>query len=146
MARGQRDAEKEQFWRSVMAEQRKSGLNVRAFCRRESVAEPSFYAWRRELERRDGQSRQASPRPVRLAKQARQAAKHSRTLVPVEVVDPAKIRPAAEQDTATPNVEIVMPGGWRLHLAADIDPERLRALLDVVADRESAGQARPPAC
>jgi hypothetical protein len=35
--------------------QRKSGLSVRAFCAREQVTEPSFYAWRREIGVRDGQ-------------------------------------------------------------------------------------------
>jgi transposase-like protein len=29
--------------------QQESGLSVRAFCRQESLSEPSFYAWRRRL-------------------------------------------------------------------------------------------------
>jgi transposase-like protein len=138
MARGRRDVEKEQFWRLAVEEQQRSGLGVREFCRRESVSEPSFYAWRRELRRRDGDARQASPRQTR---QARQAAKHARKLVPVEVVDRSKVHPRAQQGAAMQAIEIVTPGGWRLRLAADIEPARLRAVLDVVAGRESAGPA-----
>lgn len=130
MARGRRDVEKEQFWRLVLEEQQSSGLGVREFCRRESVSEPSFYAWRRELRRRDGDARPA-----------RQAAKPARKLIPVEVVDRSKVHPRAQQGAAMPAIEIVTPGGWRLRLAADIGPARLRAVLDVVAGRESAGPA-----
>jgi hypothetical protein len=62
MANGQRDSKREAFWRRVLARQRESGLGVRAFCRREKVSEPSFYAWRRVVRERD-QERQ--PRPER---------------------------------------------------------------------------------
>ena len=45
--------EKEEFWRLVIEEQGASGLSVRAFCEREGVSEPSFYAWRKRLRDRD---------------------------------------------------------------------------------------------
>ena len=48
-----RDARKEQQWRQRIQEWRASGLSVRAFCARRGLAEPSFYAWRKELQRRD---------------------------------------------------------------------------------------------
>ena len=48
-----RSAEKEAFWRLVFEEHRASGQSVRAFCKQESISEASFYAWRKELERRD---------------------------------------------------------------------------------------------
>ena len=48
-----RDAGKEQAWRAVLDRQRHSGLSIRAFCRREALSPASFYAWRRELVRRD---------------------------------------------------------------------------------------------
>ena len=47
---------KEQWWRAVMDRQRASGLSIRGFCRGEKLSEPSFYAWRRELLRRDRES------------------------------------------------------------------------------------------
>lgn len=54
MAKGQqRDPKREEHWRRVLARFRKCGLSVRAFCRREKVTEPSFYAWRRTIRERD---------------------------------------------------------------------------------------------
>lgn len=37
------------LWQELIARQRASGVSVRAFCRRERLAEPSFYAWRKRL-------------------------------------------------------------------------------------------------
>jgi hypothetical protein len=48
-----RNVAKEQFWRKVVAEQRRSRLTVRAFCESRGLTESSFYAWRAELARRD---------------------------------------------------------------------------------------------
>ena len=53
MAGSRRSAEKEAFWRGIVEQQKVSGLSARAFCTQESVSEGSFYAWRKELERRD---------------------------------------------------------------------------------------------
>ena len=47
-----RDERTEQQWRRWIGEWRASGLSVRAFCERRGLAIPSFYAWRRTLERR----------------------------------------------------------------------------------------------
>jgi transposase-like protein len=46
---------KEQQWRRWIETWRASGLSVRAFCARHGLAQPSFYAWRRELQRRDAE-------------------------------------------------------------------------------------------
>ena len=53
MATSQRDPEREQFWREVLKRQASSGLSVREFCRREQLAETSFFAWRRTIRQRD---------------------------------------------------------------------------------------------
>ena len=50
-------SEKEQFWRMVLEEHARSGLPAREFCRRESISEPSFYAWRRKIRERDTEAR-----------------------------------------------------------------------------------------
>jgi transposase-like protein len=44
---------KEQFWRRIVEVQPESGQSVRHWCDRHGVSEPSFYAWRRELAKRD---------------------------------------------------------------------------------------------
>jgi hypothetical protein len=48
-----RDARKECQWRQWIAAWQASGLSVRVFCARHRLAEPSSYAWRKELTRRD---------------------------------------------------------------------------------------------
>lgn len=53
MANRRRNGEKEAFWREAIARQLASGLSVRAFCRSESLREPSFYSWRRTLSCRE---------------------------------------------------------------------------------------------
>lgn len=53
MAKRGRSGEKEAFWRAAIDRQATSGLSVRAFCRAQSLSEPSFYAWRRALAERD---------------------------------------------------------------------------------------------
>ena len=54
MAQGKpRDSRKEQQWRRLIQLWKNSGLTVRAFCARHHITQPSFYAWRRELQQRD---------------------------------------------------------------------------------------------
>jgi hypothetical protein len=54
MAHGRpRDPRKEQHWQRCIQLWRHSGLTVRAFCERHHLAEPSFYAWRRQLQQRE---------------------------------------------------------------------------------------------
>ena len=50
-----RDPKLEQFWRTMVAKWIKSQLNIRDFCRKHRLQEPSFYHWRREIAARDGQ-------------------------------------------------------------------------------------------
>ena len=54
MATGKsRDPHKEQQWRQHIRDWQGSGLSIRAFCDRRGLSQPSFYAWRSELQRRD---------------------------------------------------------------------------------------------
>ena len=52
MANRIRDPEREAFWRRALTACGKSGLSVRAFCRREKLAESAFYFWRRTIHER----------------------------------------------------------------------------------------------
>ncbi len=49
----QRDGAKEAFWRKVVDGFDAGRSTVGAWCVKHGVSEPSFYAWRRELQRRD---------------------------------------------------------------------------------------------
>ena len=57
-----RDDSKEKLWRGVFVEFAAVGGGVRTFCKARGLSEPSFYAWRRVLGERDGES--ATPGPV----------------------------------------------------------------------------------
>ena len=55
-----RSKEKEAQWRKHLATYEKSGLGVRAYCKREGLSENLFYAWRREIRLRDKESEKTS--------------------------------------------------------------------------------------
>lgn len=63
MAKHERDLAKERHWRAVLKRQAASGLNVRAFCQREQIAESAFHFWRRTIRERDDRAKPASPVP-----------------------------------------------------------------------------------
>jgi transposase-like protein len=50
---GKRSVEKERQWREIVARYERSGVKVRAFCHQEQIKESQFFAWKRELKRRD---------------------------------------------------------------------------------------------
>ncbi len=115
-----RSAEKEAFWRLVVDEQKASELSVRAFCRQESVSEPSFYAWRKELQRRD---------------QAQQdQAQQEGSLIPVNVVDQFDTTQCDRAKSASPgHFEVETPNGFKLRFDQQLEAARLLDVLQVVA-------------
>src|SRR5215472_2526676 len=48
-----RDPAKERRWRRLLQQWQRSGMTGRDFCAKHSLSEPSFYAWKREIARRD---------------------------------------------------------------------------------------------
>ena len=108
MAQGRaRDEQKERQWRHWIAEWRASGLSVRAFCGRRGVATPSFYHWRRVLERR---------------------AAEKAAFVPVQVVTEAVPALASA-------LEVVLTDGRMVRVAPGFDAATLRQLLAVLEGR-----------
>lgn len=126
MAGAGRSLEKEAFWRLVLEEHQASGLLVRAFCQQESLSEPSFYAWRKKLRKRD---------------QKADVAQEPR-LLPVQVVegDPRASKPSSrtsEKPWRT-TLEVVTPCGHTLRLERDVDPQRLGQLLSAIATAKTS--------
>ena len=108
MAYGKRhDRQKEQQWRRWLKEWQASGLSVRAFCERQRLSEPSFYAWRRKLATCDAR------RPV---------------FVPVQI--------SADEEglTGDSSLEVVLAGGRRVRVPAGFDAATLRQLLAVLEE------------
>lgn len=60
-----RSAQKERFWRGQIEGQAACELTAREWCQREGLSEPSFYAWRRELAKRDRERLAAASSPAR---------------------------------------------------------------------------------
>jgi len=96
-----RDARKEQQWRRWIADWRASGLSVQAFCARYGLSQASFYAWRRELQRRDAEL------PA---------------FVPVRVV-------GAELPARGSALEVVLRGGRTVRVAPGFDAATLQQVV-----------------
>ncbi len=108
MAKIQRDAEKERRWREVLSRQASSGLSVREFCKRERLTESQFYAWRRTIGERDGESTPA--------------------FLQVALSDPTKGEPSITIELAGGHVlklPASTPAAWlaELVLALEVEPE-----------------------
>lgn len=101
-----RDSRKEQQWRRWLRRQRESGLSVRVFCDRHGLSEPSFYGWRREIQRRDADAG---------------------AFTPVRVV-------ADETPTPACCFEVALVGGRTLRVAPGFDAATLRQLLAVLEE------------
>lgn len=117
MSNSQRSSENEAFWRLVLEEYQGSGLTIRAFCRQESLSEPSFYAWRKSIRKRDAEEPNESRNP--------------QALIPVDVVAASDASPRG--DEPSPPLEVVTPSGFTLRFHHDIDLHQLSALLGVIA-------------
>jgi len=113
-----KDLSLEHSWRLRLRRQAASGLSIAAFCAREGVSPPSFYAWRRRL---------AAPLPV-----VRPAPP---LFVPLHL-DPA---PRPEETTPSHGFEIELPHHVRLRCNSAPEPEwigRLVAALAGLAPKE----------
>src|SRR5262245_7835810 len=106
MVTKQRDPQREQFWRDVMAGWSASGLTVRDYCRHRRLTETAFFYWRRELRRRG-----VSPAPAA-----------SPAFVPVTVVPAPSIA-----------VEVRCPSGHVVTVPA-ADGETLRRVFAALAE------------
>ena len=90
-------------WTERIAEQQRSGLSARQFCKEQGLTACSFYAWRKRLQETG---------PVRFA-----------------LVD----RNLPRQEHATEAaLELVLATGERLRISAGVDITTLRSVLDVL--------------
>jgi transposase len=99
-----REARTERQWRQWIAAWQASGLSVRVFCARHGLAEPSFYAWRKKLMRRDA----AAP-----------------AFVPVQVVP---------EEAEAEGVTVVLAGGRTVRVRPGFDAATLRRVVAVLEE------------
>ena len=108
MAKGNgRETVKARLWRRWIQEQRASGMTVRAFCRRHRLAEPSFYAWRRQLNLRHA---------------------NAAAFVPVHIV-------ADETQSSAGTLDVMLSVGRSVRVAPGFDAPTLRRLLAVLEEK-----------
>ena len=113
--RSGRNALKERKWRGLIAEQRRSGRTVRAFCRTRGLGESLFHYWRGQIELRD---RARGDRP-----------KAAPILTPVVVVD----GPSDDsKGRASAAIEIVLKEGTTVRVPADSTREHLATVLSAL--------------
>ena len=111
MATGRpRDEHKERHWRQRIRDWQVSGLSIRDFCARRGLSQANFYAWRRELQRRD------SKKPL---------------FVPI------LLRTDDLSTPVTPALEVLLASGRRLRVAPGFDAATLRQLLTVLEEGSS---------
>ena len=91
-------------WREQIADQQRSGLSVRQYCKQQGIAEHAFYYWRKRL--RDQQQ------PMRFA-----------------LVETAVARPERAAEAC---LELVLASGERLRIGAGVDAMTLRTVLSAL--------------
>jgi transposase len=122
-----RDPAREKLWRRTIREQQRSGLSVRVFCEREGLTNGDFLRWRRELNRRDLETRNDVSNSATSVPTEPRA---SPTFLPVRVVD-------ADHDPSrpAPPIEIVLQGGPTVRVPPGFDPRTLGDVLAVLEGR-----------
>ena len=90
-------------WRERIAEQARSGLSIKQFCKESGVTAWSFYDWRKRL---------------------REAAAVRFALVERE--------PAERERTTEVQLELILPGGARMDIRSGVDSATLRTVLEAL--------------
>jgi hypothetical protein len=119
-----RDPAKERYWRRLLGQWRRSGQTGRDFCAEQQLSEPSFYAWKREIARRD-QEGVARSKPGPEASPRRSVAAALPAFLPV-TMDVAA--------SAAPALEIVVAHGRVLRVRPGFDADVLLQLLAVLEE------------
>lgn len=115
-----RSLAKERFWRQHVSRYARSKLTVRDYCVEAGISEPSFYAWRSELARRDdvtGRAARSEPTAPR------------RT-----ATSPPRFLPVTIAPPVASQVEMVLPSGLLVRVPAH-DAAALRTVLELLEPR-----------
>jgi hypothetical protein len=125
-----RSKSKERFWRGHLVRQARSERTVRDYCAQAGISEPSFYAWRSALARRDSETgRVVASTPAtgrRPPVGTRRSAGRPRFL-PITIG-------ASLAASVTSHVELVLPSGLLVRVPAQ-DAAVLQAVLELLEPR-----------
>lgn len=125
MANRMRSEAKERLWREQVSSWQRSGLSIRQYCQQHQLNEPNFYAWRRELARRD----EAGGIPAQ----------------PVQRVKPSSVAwmPVTVDASGQPVVEVQLPTGAILRVPAGVESTTLERILTALHLATAVQEARP---
>ena len=123
----QRDLAKERFWRRMLRQWSRSGLSVREFCNCEGLSEASFYAWRRELTKRDRQAAEA--RGDEGGASSGTPTPGIPRFVPVHVITDVAAPASASR------VEVLLVSGLRMWIPCGVDRQTLADVVSVLEQR-----------
>ena len=117
------DPRKQQRWLEHILRWQGSHLSVRDYCDRLELSEASFYSWKRTLQQRGLLADTAAhgARPLRAKAPAKKP-----LFLPVKVT---------ATDTRAGPIELVLPDGSTVRVAAGFDVGALRQLLAVLRER-----------
>ncbi len=115
-----RSQAKERIWRQRIERYRRSKQTVRDFCAQAGISEPSFYAWRSELARRDSETGQP-------ARSKPKAASPTPRFLPVTIAGSPGAGIAL-------HVEVVLPSGLLIRVPAH-DTAALRMVIELTEPR-----------
>jgi hypothetical protein len=120
-----RSPAKEQFWRRHVGRQQRSRRTIRDYCAKAGISEPSFYAWRSELARRDLET----DRPV-----ASKPSVACRTPAPAPRFLPVTVAEYPRAGAMASQVEVALPGGLVVRVPAH-DTAALRTVLELLGPK-----------
>lgn len=100
METNSRTDQRQQFWTEHVANQASSGQSVRAYCRQHSLAEHSFYSWRRRLRSRTPEQ------PVRFAVVDTASVTQSAASIHIHLASGDRIEVRSGTDAATLGIVI----------------------------------------
>lgn len=109
-----RSEERAAYWRRMITHQQSSGVSISAFCRKQNLSQPSFYAWRRKLEINGRTS----------GEPAKERASSTSALNPTFVAVPGI--------SAKSNFEIRLLNGTSIVVPSQFDESALQRVLGVV--------------
>jgi transposase len=122
MANRTRDPGREAFWQRTLTAFGNSGLSVRAFCRREKLAETAFYFWRRTIQQRGlMQPNSKQPCPKRCTRK-----------------QPAFVPLVLSNVPVAADITLELRGGRSLRLSESFPVERLAGLIRFLEAEERA--------
>jgi len=104
--------DRDQFWRDQVEQQKRSGLSVAAYCRRERISEASYYYWKRRLAETNEKDKPTT-----------ESREGSGRFVAIDL-----------PQTAGDKLEVVLRNGRRVVVPERFSANTLRALLAILED------------